>query len=208
MRTTSLRPQASARVDGVARRARDVGDDRPLLAEQRVEQARLADVRAADERDRGRLAVRLGGHRRVPAGGLGIVAVEIGVVVGVLAVGVVVRLRVADDERLEAAGGDLVGPRLGLGLARLARDLRLALGRQRPDDGVEQVAGAAAVRRGDRVGLLPAERVELGALELALLVVGLVDGDDAPAPWPGAGCAAASRSAGVSAGRRRRPRTR
>ena len=36
----------------------------------------------------------------------------------------------------------------------------------------------AAVRRGDRVGLLPAERVELGRLELALLVVGLVDRDD------------------------------
>ena len=34
------------------------------------------------------------------------------------------------------------------------------------------------MRRRDRVGLLPAERVELGRLELALLVVGLVDGDD------------------------------
>ena len=32
--------------------------------------------------------------------------------------------------------------------------------------------------RGDRIGLVPAEGVELGALELALLVVGLVDGHD------------------------------
>ena len=95
----------------------------------------------------------------------------------VVAVGLV-GLGVADDVRLEPAGRDLVGPGLGLGLAGLARELALALGRQRPDDRVEQVAGAAAVRRRDRVGLVPAEGVELGALELALLVVGLVDRDD------------------------------
>ena len=76
------------------------------------------------------------------------------------------------------AGRDLLGPRLGLGLACLARELGLALGRQRPDDHVEQVAGAPPVRRRDRVGLLPAELVEFGAFELALLVVGLVDDDD------------------------------
>ena len=84
----------------------------------------------------------------------------------------------ADDERLQPAGGDLVGPGLGLGVARLARPLLVALGRQRPDDRVEQVARAAPVRGRDRVGLVPAQRVELGALELALLVVGLVDRDD------------------------------
>ena len=76
------------------------------------------------------------------------------------------------------AGGDLLGPGLGFRLARLAGDLDLALGRERPDDRVEQVAGAAAMGRGDRVGLLPAEPVELGAFELELLVVGLVDDDD------------------------------
>ena len=165
-----------ARVDRVARRARDVRDDRPVLAEQRVEQARLADVRAPDERDRGGL-VGVGGHRGVPFGGFGIDAVEIGRLGAIGAVRVA-GLRVADHERIEMAGGDLLGPRVGLGLARLAGELDLALGRQRPDDRVEQVAGAAAVGRGDRVGLLPAELVELGAFELALLVVGLVDDDD------------------------------
>ena len=85
---------------------------------------------------------------------------------------------VADHEGLQATRGDLVGPRLGIGLARLARELALALGRQRPDDRVEQVTGPAAVRGGDRVGLVPAHGVELGALELALLVVGLVDRHD------------------------------
>ena len=83
-----------------------------------------------------------------------------------------------DDERLEPAGGHLVGPGVGLGLARLAGELLRRLGRQRPHDRVEQVAGPAAVRGRDRVRLLPAERVELHALELALLVVGLVDGDE------------------------------
>ena len=62
--TTSLRPHARRRVDGVAGRARDLRDDRPLLAEQRVEQARLADVRAADERDRRRARRRRRPSRR------------------------------------------------------------------------------------------------------------------------------------------------
>ena len=68
MSTTSLRPHgivvsmASRVVPGRLRH------DRPLLAQQRVEQARLADVRPADERDRRRLVV-LGRHLGVPAGG-------------------------------------------------------------------------------------------------------------------------------------------
>ena len=165
-----------AGVDGVAGRARDLRDDRPVLAEQRVEQARLADVRPPDEGDRGGL-VGVGGHRGIPVGRFGIDAVEVGRLGAIGAVGVA-GLGIADDERVEMAGRDLLGPRLGLFLARLACELDLALGRQRPDDRVEQVAGAAAVRRRDRVGLLPAELVELGAFELALLVVGLVDDDD------------------------------
>ena len=40
------------RVDRVARRARNVGDDGALFAEQRVEQRTLADVGAADDRER------------------------------------------------------------------------------------------------------------------------------------------------------------
>ena len=42
-------------VDRVARRSRDVRDDEPLLPQQRVEQARLADVRPAQHRDADRL---------------------------------------------------------------------------------------------------------------------------------------------------------
>ena len=42
-------------VDRVARRARHLGDDHALLAEQRVQQARLADVRPAEDRDADRL---------------------------------------------------------------------------------------------------------------------------------------------------------
>ena len=38
-------------VDDVARRAGDVGDDGALAAAQRVQQARLADVRPANQRD-------------------------------------------------------------------------------------------------------------------------------------------------------------
>ena len=159
-----------------------LADDGPFLAQQRVEQARLADVGPADEGDGRRRRVRLGGDGGVPARGLGGVRVQVGARVGaidraVIALGVA-RLRIAHDERLELAGRDLVGPGLRLGLAGLARDLPLALGRQRPDDRVQQVTRAPAVRRGDRIGLLPAEGVELHALELALLVVGLVDGDD------------------------------
>ena len=60
---------------------------------------------------------------------------------------------------------------------------------------------APAVQRADRVGLLPAEAVELGGLELALLVVGLVDGHDAP----GRVAVRSSSAASSSAGRHRRP---
>ena len=73
----------------------------------------------------------------------------------------------------------------------------LALGRQRPDDGVQQVRHAAAVRGRDGVGLLPAQRVELGGLELALLVVGLVGARRAPASCERRRISAASSSAGV-----------
>ena len=110
--------------------------------------------------------------RRVPAGGGGRVDARVGVRLGE------VLFLVADDERLEAAGGDLLRPLVGFLLLGLAGDLLLGLGRQRPDDGVEEVAGSAAVRGGDRVCLLPAERVELRGIRLALGVVGLVDGDD------------------------------
>ena len=48
------------RVDRVARRARDLRDDHALLAEQRVQQRRLADVRAAEDGDADRVLADLG----------------------------------------------------------------------------------------------------------------------------------------------------
>ena len=47
-------------VDGVARRPRLVGDDDPLVADERVHEARLADVRPAEHRDPDRLLSDLG----------------------------------------------------------------------------------------------------------------------------------------------------
>ena len=130
------------RVDRVAGRAGHLADDRPVLPEKRVEERRLADVRAADEGDRrGLVVLRGGGDLGVPAGGDGV-----GLVSG-RAVAVLVRLLVADDERLEVAGRDVAGPVVGFLLAGLSRELLRGLGRERPDDRVEQVAGAPAVRR-------------------------------------------------------------
>ena len=88
-------------------------------------------------------------------------------------VAVHVRL-VPDDVRLEPARLDVPRERLRLDLALLARELRLGFGRERLDDLIEHVRDAAAMDRRDRVGLLPAEGVELGRLELALRVVALV----------------------------------
>ena len=170
-----------ARVDGVAGRARDVRHDRALLAEERVEQAGLADVGPADEGDGRRSRLGLGGDGRIPLGRLGLLETQRGGVLERLGVGVDLvggTIGRADDVRLQAPGQHLVGPRLRLRVARLAGEFLLALGRQGPHDRVEQVAGPAAVRRRDGVDLVPAERVELHALELALLVVGLVDGHD------------------------------
>jgi len=61
---------------------------------------------------------------------------------------------------------------------RLALELGLRLRREGPDDDVEQVRDAAAVQRADGMRLCPAENVELGRLQLALLVVGFVGGND------------------------------
>ena len=108
------------------------------------------------------------------------------------------------DRSGELANLGLVVELVGAACAR-ARLRRL--GRQRPDDHVQQVGHAPSVQRADGVGLLPAQGVELGRLELALLVVGLVGGHDHRRAWT---CAAARWPPGRRAsGRpRRRPRTR
>ena len=51
------------RVDRVARRPGTLGDDHPLLAEERVQERRLADVRPAEDRDADRLLADLGAAR-------------------------------------------------------------------------------------------------------------------------------------------------
>ena len=52
---TSASSRSQDRVDRVARRARHVGDDHALRADERVEERRLADVRPAEDRDADRL---------------------------------------------------------------------------------------------------------------------------------------------------------
>ena len=53
--TKVVSPRLEHRVDRVARRPRHLRDDHPLLAEQRVQERRLADVRPAEDRDADRL---------------------------------------------------------------------------------------------------------------------------------------------------------
>ena len=62
-----MSPRLEHRVDRVARRPGDVGDDHALLAEQRVQERRLADVRPAEDRDADRLVAddRLGPARQL-----------------------------------------------------------------------------------------------------------------------------------------------
>ena len=72
---------------------------------------------------------------------------------------------------------DFFGPLLGLGFTRLPSDLGFGLGRQGPDQRVHEVAGPPTVGGRDGVQLVPTHGVELGALEFAPLVVGLVDRD-------------------------------
>ena len=61
--------------------------------------------------------------------------------------------------------------------ALLARDLGFALRRQAPDHRVEQIGHSPTVGGADGVRLFPAEGVELRGFEFALVVVGLVGGN-------------------------------
>ena len=149
-------------IDGVAGRAGDVAHDCPVLAEQGVQQARLADVRAPDQGDRHRLLLLVERNRQVRA----TLRRQLD------------RLFVAVENVREPACGHVARPFVRLGLTLLASDLLLAFGRQCPHDRVEQIRHTAAVSRADRVRLLPAQGVELGRFKLALLVVGLVRGHE------------------------------
>jgi hypothetical protein len=152
-----------------------------------------------------RRVVRFGGDGRVPGGGSAL-GVEVGP-----------RLAIGVDRPSSSArsttngsrlpGGDLVGHASASASRALRASSCVALGRQRPHDRVEQVAGAAAVRRGDRVGLVPAERVELAPSSSRFSLSALLT-----ATMTGAGArrssSAASSSAGVMPARRRRRRRR
>ena len=176
-------------VDRVPRRAGDLADDDALLTEQRVEQRRLPDVGAAHDGDRDGSPRRLEiGLRPAIPGGRG-VRVRPGRGTQPLRV-LPLRPRrslarwVASAHRarqLDALGlceGGHLGLVLCLGLAALPLAFLLALRRQRPDHRVQQVARPATVQGADRVRVLPAVAVELGAVVLAALAVGLVDGHD------------------------------
>ena len=189
-----------AGVDGVARRPGDVADDRPLLAEQGVEQARLADVRPPDEGDRRRLAVLLRRPSRRPSARLrhprrsGLA-------------GIVRR-------RASSASGSPTDDTAPGGRRRPPRPTPRPRPRA-PCGRVPPRSPAAAPRRWRpcrspvprpcaaemAYSLLPAQRVELGAFELAPVVVRLVDRDEDRAPSPRRRSSAASASAGGLPGR-------
>ena len=101
MSIEAVRPAAAHEhgVDRVARRSGDVGDDRPLLADELVEERRLADVRPAEDRDANLVVrdrpLRLGGE---PLEDL----VEQVARVGAVQAGQ--RERVAEAERVELDG--------------------------------------------------------------------------------------------------------
>jgi len=78
----------------------------------------------------------------------------------------------------QATGGHVARPVVGLGDSLLARDLGVALGRQRHTIAVEQVGHAAAVGRAGSDTSLPTEGVELGRLELAACHCRLVGRDE------------------------------
>ncbi len=150
-------------VDRVSGGSGDVADDGSFFAEQRVQKARLADIRSPDQGNRDVLVLffELSGQAGFGLDG-----------------GVLDRFLVAFLDPLQPAGGHVRSPLVGFLLAALSDDFGLALRRQRPDDRIEQIRDAAAVGRADRIRLLPAQGVELGGFQLELVVVGLVGGDE------------------------------
>ena len=177
IRTTSLRPQAS-RVSIASRVVPGhLGHDRPLLAEQRVEQ-RSTCRRSAGRRTRSRPA------RSASAA----------IAASHLAASASTPSRSGASAPSASSASPASGSPTTNGSSRPAaissaqasasasRALR-ASSASVSGGSAQTIASSRSpvprpCERGDRVRLLPAERVELGALELALLVVGLVDDDD------------------------------
>ena len=142
-------------VDRVAGRARDLGDDHALASEQLVHEARLADVRAAEDRDADRVLRQLGAAGAAVR--LEVVEDLVEQVAGAVAVEAGDRDRVAEAEpvqlereRLLARVVDLVRDHEHR-LVRLAEDLRdlLVAGRDadlRVDDEEDDVGLARPPR--------------------------------------------------------------
>ena len=184
------------RVDGVARGARAVVHDHPVLAQQGVQQRALADVRPADDADGGRAPGRIGGRRRVRQ------PLDHGVeqVAHPAAVLRRDRVGVAEAQAAQVLGLGLLGGAVGLvghqhhrpaAAAQAVGDLQVAGGRRGRDVHDEH----------DQVGILdPAQRLR-GDLAADVGGVGLVDAagvqqlEGAPVPL-GAGLAAVARDAG------------
>ncbi len=132
------------RIDRVPRRARHLRDDDALLAEEGVEQARLADIRSPDQGDRGRSLV---GRRDlgVPASGGRVDEVQVIVRPG-LACLAVPRLILDDAGSARDDPSAMSSAQTSASAcARLARQLLGALRRQVPDQHVEQIGDAPAV---------------------------------------------------------------
>ena len=170
-RTKVVSPRVEHGVDRVARRPRHVGDDHAVLAEDRVQQARLADVRAPEDRDPDRLLADL---RRPRARQARDDRVE--QVAGAVAVQRGERDRVAEPEAVELERGivparvvDLVREQEDR-LVRAAQDLRdLLVARRDPDlrvDDEEHEVGLLD-RRARLVGDRARDRRRVGDVDAA-----------------------------------------
>ena len=109
------------RVDRVAGRAGHVGDDHPLLPEQRVQERRLADVRPAEDRDPDRLVAGL----RLPLPGQQLDD-PVEQVAGAVAVQRRERERVAEPELVELDGVEIAARVVDLVRQHEHRLLRVA----------------------------------------------------------------------------------
>ena len=170
------------RVDRVARRARDLGDDRALLADELVVERRLADVRPAEDRDADRVVLdRSRRFARQPVEHL------VEQVAGVRAVQAGDRERLAEAEPVELEREALLRRVVDLVrehehvLLRLAQDLReLLVARRDPGAGIDDEQHEVGL--GDRgarlLGDLLRDRARVGDVDAA----GVDQQEAAPVP--------------------------